>query len=448
MHLESNNTLSAASAIPPEPPPDTGCPDTLATNVYARYNVLALAHDEAQADLSATRATPPTNILVSNIAPDYVASTELHSGLNHAAKRKVQLTVSQAVDVQTDATRIVAVDCASCKIVKATASGLSKQTPRGDLFEDEEPSTMSSLHVRPSLQCHVQFKCPSLGTFCFNTVDSPLLVASFLTDDDNKSVSDGGEAFDESNPAADTLSTDNFMPALFNGPLTPSADQYGKGRTDLTGLRPFEEVYADIKTLEAKIGGRPRHTLFFVDRMSDLHYKVDIELKTSVGEAMDEFVAMFGLRHLPYQVTVFTDGDGCMKHLRKACHTASIRHFYLIPGEQSINPAESAINRAFINAATMMHFAGLQDMKFQSLAVNYHCYSHARSATTRNRGCVAPITLIGAGPVQLRHIRTFFCPVTVSKASHLRKKSVGDQSRQTVRGVVSSLDMIQLWEGV
>ena len=337
-----------------------------------------------------------------------MASTELHSGLNHAAKRKVQLSISQAVDVRIDATRIVAVDCASCKIVKATASGLSKQTPRGDLFEDDEPSTMSSLHVRPSLQCHVQFKCPSLGNFCFDTVDAPFLVATFLTDDDNKSITDGGEAFDESNPVADTLSTDNFMPGLFNGPLTPSADQYGKGRTDLTGLRPFEEIYADIKTLEAKIGGRPRHTLFFVDRMSDLHYKVDIELKTSVGEAMDDFIAMFGLRHLPYQVTVFSDGDGCMKHLRKACHAAAIRHFYLIPGEQSINPAESAINRAFINAATMMHFAGLQDMKFQSLAVNYHCYAHARSATTRNRGYVAPITLIGAGPVQLRHIHTFF----------------------------------------
>ena len=183
-------------------------------------------------------------------------------------------------------------------------------------------------------------------------------------DDDANDSDDQVEVEEPINAVVPSSATDRLPPPIMT-PLTSSSDVHGRPREDITGLRYGEQVSIDHKMYTTRIGGRLRYMLLAVDRASNTIYKVDIVRKSDTEQAMDRIISVLGLNHLRYRCSVYSDNCGSMVGARKSCNKFGINHVWMSPGDQSLNPAESAIGYLMENVTTLLHFAGITDLTLE-----------------------------------------------------------------------------------
>ena len=351
------------------------------------------------------------------VQPDERASRILHDSLNHAPEERIRRTLRGARDTKgVNPNRITHVNCPTCKRVRSTrAPHSTKRDTRGNL-NDWAGDQDDMLHTKPTIEVTVNLA----NTFSrFRSVESHCLA-------DVGSPCDGEVSSDDDTDP--TPSTAIEAPPSSTTILTPTADMLFHGKTQLGGLRWGEEIYVDNKCYSQRINGKLRYALVAYDRCSNMMLAVDVISKSHNGLAMKEIICMLGLNKITsYAICVMSDQCGSMVHVRKACIDAGIRHLYLVPSEQSLNPVERCIGYIWSVATTLLQHAGVYDAKWEPYAVQYVNYCHARMAGPRNRGYCSPLQLAGLGQQCISHLHPFFQEVTANKAPRLRKKQHGNE---------------------
>ena len=348
---------------------------------------------------------------VSKIEPDLLQSMQLHTAFPHPHYKRLQLTIRGSSDAKILPGRICPVTCPSCIHCKTKAHGLSSKTDRGLLSEHDDQSNISAVAINTS---------PVISRCAHFNVMEVVGIDNHTPDDDEHE-----EPIDAAVPST---ATDRLPPPIMT-PLTSSSDVHGRPREDITGLRYGEQVSIDHKMYTTRIGGRPRYMLLAVDRASNTIYKVDIVRKSDTEQAMDRIISVLGLNHLRYRCSVYSDNCGSMVGARKSCNKFGINHVWMSPGDQSLNPAESAIGYLMENVTTLLHFAGITDLTLEPYAADYVIYGHFRLAGNRVRGHMSPHELAGMGSPSIRLMRTFGEPCSTNKGSHLRKKVLDNENK-------------------
>ena len=351
------------------------------------------------------------------IQPDERASRMLHDSLNHAPEERIRRTLRGARDTNgVNPNRITHVDCPTCRRVRSTrAPHSTKRDTRGNL-NDWSGDQDDMLHTEPTIEVTVNLA----NTFSrFRSVESHCLA-------DVGSPCDGNVSSDDDTDPPPSTAIE--APPSSTTILTPTADMLFQGKTQLGGLRWGEEIYVDNKCYTQRINGKLRYALVAYDRCSNMMLAVDVISKSHNGLAMKEIICMLGLNKITsYTICVMSDQCGSMVHVRKACIEAGIRHLYLVPSEQSLNPVERCIGYIWSVATTLLQHAGVYDAKWEPYAVQYVNYCHARMAGPRNRGYCSPLQLAGLGHQCISHLHPFFQEVTANKAPRLRKKQHGNE---------------------
>ena len=379
------------------------------TETEPQSNSVNQTHQQEHTEYQVNAAT--------RVQPDERASRILHDSLNHAPEERIRRTLRGARDTKgVNPNRITHVDCPTCKRVRSTrAPHSTKRDTRGNL-NDWAGDQDDMLHTKPTIEVTVNLA----NTFSrFRSVESHCLA-------DVGSPCDGDVSSDDDTDP--TPSTAIEAPPSSTTILTPTADMLFQGKTQLGGLRWGEEIYVDNKCYSQRINGKLRYALVAYDRCSNMMLAVDVISKSHNGLAMKEIICMLGLNKITsYAICVMSDQCGSMVHVRKACIDAGIRHLYLVPSEQSLNPVERCIGYIWSVATTLLQHAGVYDAKWEPYAVQYVNYCHARMAGPRNRGYCSPLQLAGLGQQCIPHLHPFFQEVTANKAPRLRKKQHGNE---------------------
>lgn len=203
--------------------------------------------------------------------------------------------------------------------------------------------------------------------------------------------------------------------------------------------KPLQYIFCDYKEYKADVYGQRQGEMMFADFKSNMRdvEAVQSNKRTHIYKAVTDFILRWKLDFInrnQYPVTIYGDGDGANKWVRKACRQFKIRYEPLPPRAQSLNMAEIMANHTWNAARTALSSSGLHSDYLLPFAIRTVVQRHYITATDAEREYKSPCEIItGKAPIiDLQRLPPFYTKCFVPSNKE-RRQELAKQMKATGR---------------
>ena len=193
--------------------------------------------------------------------------------------------------------------------------------------------------------------------------------------------------------------------------------------------KPLQHVFCDFKEYKTDVYGQRIGEMMFADFKSNMR---DVEVvqsnkRTHLYKATTDFILRWKLDFInkhKYPVTIYGDGDGANKWVRKACRAFKIHYEPIPPRAQSLNLAEIMANHTWNSARAVLSAAGLHGDYLLPFAIRTVVQRHYITATDAEREYKSPCEIItGNAPIiDLQRLPPFYTKCFVPSNKERRQE--------------------------